>query len=277
MPTQKATTLCTESIDKFRISLSVSSRSSKTVKAYTTDLKIFLQDAGEEVISREAFEYTAMTWLTEYRTTVAQKTTGRRLTSLRSFVKWAGWGDMLADYRPPPAPPAQPHPLPEGMDGVRRMIEVAKSKQQRAMVALCGMCGCRIGEALAVRPSHIDMRERTLKVFGKGEKIRFVPISPAAWSVLLPAVVEAFSNNDALVVGLQDRVARANITQMGRNAGLVRSVSSHDLRATFATAVHEKTKDARLVQELLGHGDLKTTQIYIEVNKLRMTEAVDGL
>lgn len=275
MPSKKATILSTETIDKFQTSLYVNGRSEKTVKAYTTDLKIFLRDIGEEAVSREAFEYTAKKWLTDYRMKVAQKTTGRRLTSLRSFVKWAGWGNILADYTPPPTPPPVPHPIPEGMDGVQRMIAVAKTKQQAAMVALCGMCGCRIGEALQVRPSHINFKERTLKVFGKGEKIRYVPISGAAWSVLLPAVVTAFAAQDALVVGLQDRVARANITQMGRNAGLERSVSSHDLRATFATFVYDKRQDARMVQELLGHGDLKTTQIYIEVNKLRMAEAVE--
>ena len=63
-----------------------------------------------------------------------------------------------------------------------------------------------------------------------------------------------------------DRSARALITRLGERAGLRRAIASHDLRATFATEVYNRTRDMRLVQELLGHSRLSTTQKYTQVS-----------
>src|SRR5690606_4566691 len=219
--------------DKFRASLSAKGMSEQTVKAYTTDLKVMLTELGESEIPQEDYEELAQNWLTGNRRTVAPKTTSRRLTSARSFAKWAGWGVVLDEYSAPPSAPTMPHPLPEGMDGVRRMLEVARTPGQVALVALCGLFGTRISEALAVRPSNFEMTDMVLRVFGKGEKVRYVPISEEAWHYLAEPVTLAFLAGDALVVGIQDRVARGNITRLGELAGLSRRVASHDLRATF--------------------------------------------
>lgn len=218
-----------------------------------------------------------MNWLTGNRKTVELKTTSRRLTSVRAFAKWAKWGPVLEEYSAPTGGPGRPHPLPEGMDGVRRMIAQAYTVQQVALVALCGFAGVRIHEALATRPSHFDLHTMSLKILGKGEKVRYVPINTEAWGYLAAPVTMAFLAQDSPVVGLEDRVARGNITQMGARAGLVRRVSSHDLRATFATAVYDKTGDMRLVQELLGHSSVETTQIYVGVNDQRLRSAVEDL
>jgi site-specific recombinase XerD len=83
--------------------------------------------------------------------------------------------------------------------------------------------------------------------------------------------------NQCEVVGLKDRFARRVITELGVRAKLERHTSSHDLRATFATAVYDHTLDQRVVQELLGHSSGTTTEIYIGRSNDQMRKAVEGL
>jgi len=275
MSTIRATTLSLESIGKFHDWLCGKGRSNNTASAYATDLRMLLLDRGVRAVTMEDFEDVATHWLTSTRRIVALKTTSRRLTSVRAFAKWAGWPAALTEYSAPHAAPTVPHPLPEGMAGVRKMLGYARTPQQRALVALCGFLGLRVGEALAVKPSDFDMTDMELKVLGKGEKYRYVPVSPEAWGALAEPVTMAFLANDGFVVPIADRVARSNITQMGKRAGLKRSVASHDLRATFATAVYDRTKDMRLVQELLGHASVETTQIYVGVQRAKLHSAVE--
>lgn len=272
MHSAEVMTLSAESIEQFRSSLIARGRSQQTVKAYSTDLRMFLL-ATETEVTRMEYEDLAMSWLTMNRRTVSPKTTSRRLTSLRSFAKWAGWGSVLGDYKRPEAAIAVPHPLPEGMAGVRTLINYASNERQRALIALCGMCGCRISEALQVRPQDFDLEKQLLTIHGKGDKKRVVPVSDEAWIILAPPIIRAYPTN-ALVVGLKDRQARKVVTALGKRAGLKRSISSHDLRATFGTAIYDATRDIRLVQVLLGHAHSSTTEIYVGVTLAKMREAV---
>lgn len=271
----KVTTLTSESIERFQSSLSARGRSAQTVKCYGSDLKMMLEELNEPEISMEEFEDTAMEWLQEYRRTIAPKTTSRRLTSLRAFARWAGWGPMLVDYSAPTPARGMPHPLPEGIEGVKRLIEAARQENQVALVALCGLCGLRVAEALAVRPSDFDHDNKTLSVRGKGDRTRIVPVSETAWHFLVRPVTRAFIEGDRQVVGLKDRFARRVITDLGVRAGLQRHISSHDLRATFATAVYDKTLDLRVTQELLGHASSSTTELYTGITMNKMRGAVE--
>jgi integrase/recombinase XerD len=119
------------------------------------------------------------------------------------------------------------------------------------------------------------MENMVLTIRGKGDKTRLVPISEAAWGVLFRPVAEAFVDGDREVVGLRDRFARRCVTDLGERAGLRRRISSHDLRSTFATEVFNKTLDIRLVQELLGHASVSTTELYTLVDFEKMRSAVE--
>jgi site-specific recombinase XerD len=259
----RATTLTKESIEQFRNSLSAKGKSERTAKAYSTDLRVLLAELETDQLSMEEFEEAGMNWLTANRSRVAAKTTNRRLTSLKQFARWADWPVSFDEYSAPTPLKGQPHPLPEGTDGVKRMILHAHDERHAALIALCGLCGLRIAEALEVRASDFDLHHMTLTVRGKGDKQRIVPVSTYAWDVLQRPVARSFCASDKPVIGLQDRHARAIVTRLGIKAGLVRHVASHDLRATFATAVYDKTQDQRLVQLLLGHASGSTTEIYI--------------
>lgn len=274
MHSTKVTTLTSESIEQFRSSLCDRGRSTLTAKFYATDLRMFLKDLGAPSVPQETFEQRAMQWLTSTRGTLSPKTTCRRLTSLRSFAKWAGWGNVLGDYSPPIPAKGQAHPLPEGLDGIERLLAVASNEKQRALLALCGYIGLRVAEALEVRPSHFNLTEMTLTVRGKGDKTRILPVSTKAWEVLARSVVMHAPADDRLV-HLKDRFARRTITDLGVRAGLKRPISSHDLRSTFGTEVYDKTKDLRVTQELMGHASSQTTELYTQVTIGKMRTAVE--
>lgn len=284
MPHARETTLTPESIARFQKWLSGRVSSQHTIKAYGSDLKMFLKDLGDEdptpVEIQTELEELGLAWLSKNRRSLAPRTTARRLTSLREFSKYAGYAGMFSEFRTPSPGRAVPHPLPEGMAGVRRMIQVAGDNiKQKAMLALCGMCGLRLHEALALMPDDFDIRseeEVWLTVRGKGDVTRRIPVNKEAMAHLYEPWLRAKLGGHC-VVPMKDRYARRCVTDLGRRAGLSRSVSSHDLRATFATAVWDKTKDKMLIQRLLGHASGATTEIYIETSNGTMLRGVADL
>lgn len=275
MHLNKATTLSPESIERFRNWCIVRGQSSNTAKAYSTDLRMFLSHLGTTSLDMETeFELAGATWLNETRKEASPKTTGRRLTSLRAFARWSGYPGLMLDYKAPTPAKGQPHPIPEGIEGLERMLRVAKNPDQRMLIALCGFVGMRLGEALDARTTWFNPHNMRMTIRGKGDKERIVPVSPRAWSIMSGPFTQAMIGSGYLI-DYQDRSARKAITSMGRRAGLSRPIASHDLRATFATEVFNRTGNMRLVQELLGHANITTTEIYTGVAQAALIDAVD--
>lgn len=264
----KVTILSDESIGLFRTWLSDRGRSDLTVKAYATDLKTFLSDTLETQIDMvNEFEEFGMTWLQMNRQALKPKTILRRRTSLAAFARWAGMPpETFSDWIGPKPARAIPHPLPEGMEAIRRMVAATENEKHRALVALCGYVGCRVGEAISVVPSWVNAEMMALTIRGKGDKDRTVPITDEAWEILAIPTTRAMLDGGRPIVGIDERFARRKITQLGTLAGLTRKVVSHDLRATLATHVYNKTKDIVFVQHILGHASVKTTQIYLGID-----------
>lgn len=228
-----------------------------------------------ETVALDELEVFAQYWLNMERERLAPSTTGRRLTSIKVWAKWAGDPSVLADYVAPEPARGMAHPIREGKDGLLRMISVARNPEQAAIISLTGLAGCRISEARAARPSWFNVHDMTLRVRGKGDKSRVVPLSTDAWAALSEAFVEAkLRGEDSFLVNYSDRPARKVVTALGRKAELSRPVSSHDMRHTFASLVFDKTRNIRVTQELLGHGNSSTTEIYTGVSEAAMREAV---
>ncbi len=274
MPGTAVTILTPEAIERYQQWCTGRGRAANTVRAYGSDLRAFLISAEGQVMQEE-FEELAQSWLNMTKNFTSPATTARRLTSLKGFAKWAKWGPVLEDYIAPKPGKTVPHPIPEGAEGVSRMIQCAKNYQQEALVALGGFMGLRVGESLSVTTKSLDLEAMLATVRGKGDKTRTVPVSHTAWTHIAPAYAMAMSREDGLLVTYKDRFARQVITNLGIRAKLRRPVSSHDLRATFATAAYDKTGDIRVVQELLGHNSSQTTEIYTGVRLETLREAVD--
>jgi integrase/recombinase XerD len=278
-----------DSIDRFLASLTVNGSSPNTVRAYRSDLlgwwtesspriqkeSLDLVSDSPDPSSRRILEQTAAEYLTKGRTHWSPNTTNRRLAALRKFGKWLGYADFLATYKPPKAAKGVAHPIPQGIEGIMEMIESARKPTHKALGVLCGLLGLRVGEALKVRPSHINTDKMSLLVHGKGDKQRVVPVHDRAYELLLPRLVRCWENDD-LLVPLHDRTARRAWTSMGKRVGI--DTASHDGRMTFGTMAYRNSGgDLRAVQELLGHSSSHTTETYTEIDMDQMRKAADFL
>lgn len=276
------TTLTPEIIAKYRSSLLDAGLSENTAKGYEADLRMFLEWVAQEqriryqevMLPAEKLDTLSREWLGIQRKMASPRTTRRRITSLRSLATWARIPAVLEGYKSPPPPPAQPHPIPGLLKSLLYLIQIARTGHEEALIGLCGLAGLRVGEARRTRPSHLDLQTMILTVHGKGDKVRYVPVSNAAWSAIMSAFVECVET-DALLCPFSDRAARAIVTRLGRLAKIPREISSHDLRATYATIIQAKTKDILVLKELLGHASVTTTQVYPQTQMEAMRKAVE--
>jgi integrase/recombinase XerD len=195
------------------------------------------------------------------------------MASLREFSIWAGSTErLLSGYKLPGLGLEFKHPLPNPAQDLQALLDACKTGMQRALIALLGLEGMRLHEALACGTGHLDLNEMTISVWGKGDKVRVIPITERAWGHLAPRLITAQLNCESNLITYSDRGARNFITELGVRARISRPISSHDLRATFATLAYENSGgDIVLVQGWLGHSDVTTTQGYVNVsmNKMR--------
>lgn len=266
----------TDATERLQRSLSSRGLSTHTFKAYLTDVKMFWQEMELDQLNLEDLEYLAGTWLNDRKRIMAPKTTSRRLTSIKN-LGLAYKLSILVDFHLPSAPIGKPHPLPGGTDDLRALLDNCYKDEHKLLIVFTGLCGARVSEARAVRPIDIDLVNRTVKLYGKGDKIRYVPISNFAWSILLPLLVVPMATAPQVeLIQLGDRAARAVFTELGVRARLKRPISSHDLRATFATQAYRASgNDIRAVQELLGHATARQTELYVGIDDQQLRTAVN--
>lgn len=273
-----ATIVTSESIELLRQRLSVEGRSENTRRGYAGDARTFFEWLGSTTLPIEEFEAKAAEHLNYCKDYADKKksTTARRVSGLRGFAKYVyGIHNFLPNYSTPKVAGGVPHPLEEGLDGVLKMLDTASTAEERAMVALAGLCGARISEARELRVSDIDVANMTVLLGGKRDKYRHVPMSKLAMSHIVTWMIEVMGMSREDMFVMCDKTARNWMTRIHREAGLSGESASHDLRMTFGTEVYAKTKDIRLVQELLGHSSPTTTEGYIGIRLTAMRSAVE--
>jgi integrase/recombinase XerD len=224
---------------------------------------------------------------------VAASSAARALVAVRGLHRFAvleGWvpADVSRDVRPPALPRALPKAI--SVDQVKALIEAAAfddtplALRDAALLELLYGTGARISEAVGLDVDDLDLDAGAVRLFGKGSKERVVPVGSyarAAVSAYLvrarPALAAAGRGTPALFLNARGgRLSRQSAwTVLGHaaeKAGLARaSVSPHTLRHSFATHLLDGGADVRVVQELLGHASVTTTQVYtlVTVDSLR--------
>lgn len=205
-------------------------------------------------------------------------TTRARLAAARAYLVFAG-EDLgpLSDYKAPPLPPPSPRPLPGGMDDVRQMVYAQQGSfpMLSVVIALGGFAGLRISESLSLTWKDINFAGKRITVKGKGEKTRVIPVSDELEKILLDHRRQIVAAEAATIAPLSDSVARKRITQLAHELYIGDVVSSHDLRATFATELYKKTRNIVLVSRLLGHASIATTQAYVGFDESEAAAAVN--
>lgn len=270
------TTLTRDSIDELRNWLSDKNKSANTIKAYSTDILGFWNDEKLTEILVQDLETRLRRWLRGQQNNWSTRTQARKTTAAKAYCLMVGIQNPLSDYALPTPSKSEAHPLPGGWGDIEKMLAVCVTEEQKLLVVLTGMVGLRINEALRVTISDFDFHDLELKVNGKGNKDRVVPISDLAWEYISSFVTESFLVGRVKLIHYSDRGARKLITSLGKRANLTRNVASHDLRATFATETLNAGANIRTVQELLGHAHVTTTEGYTGVTRTQMRQAVNG-
>jgi integrase/recombinase XerD len=227
----------------------------------------------------------------EGRPPVAAATLQRKAASLRSFYRYLrGEGaiehDPTAELRGPPKTQRLPRVLTR--EEVARLLGEPKGTEplalrDRALLEVMYACGLRASEATGLQPGDIDLDEGVLRARGKGSKERLVPIGRQAVTALRayeqrgrPALVGYRMQSRLFVNHRGGGLTRQGLYKIvqghARGAGLEQKMSPHTLRHSFATHLLAGGCDLRSLQEMLGHADLATTQVYTHLSADRLKD-----
>jgi integrase/recombinase XerD len=228
---------------------------------------------------------------------LAVSSAARTLVAVRGFHRFlAVEGETLQDPAAAVAPPSQPSRLPKAIpiESVERLLEAASvgdppvSLRDRALLEVLYGTGARISEVVGLDVDDLDLEGGVVRLFGKGSKERVVPMGRSAAEALGAYLVRARPElgrrgrgGPALFLGARGaRLSRqsgwAVLRETAQRAGLGEHVSPHTLRHSFATHLLDGGADVRVVQELLGHASVTTTQIYTMVSVHRLREVHAG-
>ena len=294
---------------RFLLSLRAKDASENTIRSYATAIEAYigwLEERGADWHAPSRADLRA--YLARLVTSNARSSVSQRLAAIRSFHRFAArsglapgdpWGSI--------ATPRIPRRLPRVLEveqierllaavdaidpGGRRRSPVASAiaLRDRALVEVAYAAGLRISELASAQLSMLDLRRGEVRVLGKGRKERIGLLGRPAIAALdayldagRPALLArrrtpgpdpdvVFLNHDGEPIGV--RGLRFRIARLCRLAGLPEGVSPHTLRHSFATHLLDGGADLRVVQELLGHESLATTQVYTHVSPARLRAA----
>ncbi|AOR62816.1 tyrosine recombinase XerC [Pectobacterium wasabiae] len=214
-----------------------------------------------------------------------------RLSSLRSFLDWmVSRGVLAANPAKGISAPRAGRPLPKNMDvdEMNRLLEIdlddPLAVRDRTMLEVMYGAGLRLAELVGMDYQHIDLASGEVWVVGKGSKERKLPIGKTAvtWLERWLALRELFGPQDnAVFISNQGRrISMRNVQKRFAEWGVKQGVNSHvhphKLRHSFATHMLESSGDLRAVQELLGHANLTTTQIYTHLDFQHLASVYDA-
>lgn len=274
--------------------------SDNTLVAYETDVRDFLAFYTDySGASPTPYDLSAVDTLafraflaSRQRRGLSHKSTSRALSSLRGFYKFLAQNygiknDAIGLISSPKVPRKLSKAIDpidvENMQDAIRVIDAHNpwlAARDWALVVMLFGCGLRISECLRLSNHDIHNRPEILRIVGKGNKERIVPVLPAVWDAVDKYIaVRPFSNNDRDAVfcsvrglPMSARMAEKVVENLRHYLQLPDYVTPHALRHTFATALLAGGADLRSLQELLGHSSLSTTQLYTRVNMAEISD-----
>lgn len=270
-------------VDSFINYLQARGRSNNTLVNYSVDLKQFLEYLEKQDIKdvKDIDLEAVRIFLSNIIGIGISKTSAaRKLSAVRGFLKWLAIRGLLSSN--PAAPlkgPKIPSSLPRALSYEstdKLLTEGPKSgknyDRDRLILELMYGSGLRVSELVELNWEMIDMETRTLRIMGKGSKERIVPFSKKTlgllqdWSLISdttqkgPLFTSKKGNAERLTVRTVHRVVLRSASKVG-----LHGVSPHTLRHCFATHMLENGAPLRIIQELLGHESIATTQKYLSI------------
>jgi integrase/recombinase XerC len=292
-----------EWIERFLSHLKLERRmSSHTVSAYGHDLASLAAFCGLRSVRRwtalDNFHVRAFA-AAEHAGGIAPRSIQRRLSAARSFYEYLmreghAKNNPALEVRAPKTKKRLPATL--DADQMARLLDFraddALSARDKAVMELFYSSGLRLSELVGLDAAAVDLKDRTVRVLGKGNKTRIVPIGRHAVAALQrwfteraalirqkPGLISAHSG--PIFIGktgrpLSVRAVQLRVGTWARRQGLTMHVHPHMFRHSFATHLLESSGDLRGVQELLGHADISTTQVYTHLDFQRLASVYDA-
>ncbi|MFC3052663.1 tyrosine recombinase XerC [Kordiimonas pumila] len=275
--------------------------SDHTVSAYISDMNSFFKLLTEYRGANVTLTLLQKLEIRDFRAFLAKlrsnklsaRSTARALSSIRNFYRYLARveninNDAIKAIQAPKIPHRVPRPLSE--DGAKTLLETVTEQdieswvaaRNTAVITLLYGCGLRISEALSLNVCDIPKSD-SMRISGKGGKERIVPVLPIVRTAidtyikLCPFILTA---DMPLFVGVRGNRLSPRLVQLAMQAarialGLPETATPHAMRHSFATHLLSRGGDLRTIQELLGHTDLKATQIYTEVDSARLKAVYD--
>lgn len=269
--------------------------SMNTIEAYRRDLSNFLEFCEArgvnetDIVQRSDINSYILKLHDEKLTTT---TVVRKIASLRGFFKWLCANDFCkSDPTLTLEQPKLPKRLPKVMtvNEIETILNSGLDELYSVILELLYGCGLRVSELANLNVNDIDIKSKYLKCTGKGSKERIVPLGKKSIAALKKYMPQRDFNiqkyglqTKNLLIDQNGRIlSRQDIYNFIHKQGelINKHISPHTLRHSFATHLLENGADLRIVQELLGHSDVSTTQLYTHVSKKRLKEvyfAING-
>ncbi|KGG54291.1 site-specific tyrosine recombinase XerD [Lactobacillus sp. wkB10] len=272
--------------------------SNNTITAYRQDLTSFISFLQKENLTSwptQAVDIDA--FLAEQRDQKkATSSISRLITSLRKFYQWLvrqniqKLNPMLEIDSPKKR---RTLPVALTVNEVNNLLEQPDTKKKlglrdRALLETLYATGIRVSELINLKFTDLHEELKLVKVFGKGSKERLIPISEVALSwidsykekVRDPLILKIGKNTDFIFLNSRgSSLTRQAVWQIIKHyckmAGIQKNVTPHTLRHTFATHLLENGADLRVVQEILGHSDISTTQIYTNLSQKHILQVYE--
>lgn len=263
--------------------------SPNTVTSYTSDVELFLNACDVQpshVTSAQIICYL------ESRTKLSKRSQARLLSSLKSFFDWL---IMEGERKDNPCDAVDMPKLGRYLPSVLSVDEVTAimdsvdlgswtGRRDRAILEVLYGCGLRVSEAVNLRISSLYLSEGFVRVIGKGDKERLVPIGEAAvdaineYAAVRPEPYSSEFEDILFLNRFGKSLSRVSMFNMVKNqamaAGVAKEISPHTFRHSFATHLIENGADLRVVQEMLGHESILTTEIYTHIDTSTWQAAV---
>lgn len=259
-----------------------------TLDAYRRDLSAFLDFCF--TLGAEELTQIKRTHLSSYILDLREKNYSptsvmRKIASLRGFFKWLCASEICTQN--PTLTLEQPR-IPKRLPKVMTISEIESilredlTKVERLIVELLYGGGLRVSELVGLKTNSIDLNANYLKCSGKGSKERLIPLGSKAKEALKnyyeqrDFLVKKYNldTKNLLIADSGRFLTRQDIYSFIHEQGqkIHKNISPHTLRHSFATHLLENGADLRIVQELLGHADVSTTQLYTHISKKRLKE-----
>ena len=280
----------TELINKFIDYYWLTTGASKnTLSAYRSDLNIFNEWLEDKDITLVNSEYIQNYFKARQKNGLGASTQARILTCLRLFYQYLLTNKIInVDPTSKLNHPKQEKKLPVflNIQEVEKLLEAPSSsslfgQRDRAMLELLYSCGLRVSELINLSYHNINLKEEFIRIHGKGNKERVLPMGEMAIDYLMkyetnarPMLLKNGQSDSYFLSNRGSAMSRQNffyiIKAYANQVGIDKPLSPHSLRHAFATHLVQKGADLRSVQLMLGHSDISSTQLYTHIQNAQL-------